>query len=132
MLVVILAFVMLMREGRPKYAKQDFFKQPSGRRSPQERWQQPRDDSSGSYSSRWDRQSSEQSQPPSERIQRNVVIVVVALAIFAIFISIYTGTIIGLFIIFALSVLIRFLRIRGGQGDKRRTSTDRGDSSSSI
>jgi hypothetical protein len=132
MLIVILAFVMVMRGGRTKYEKQDYFKQPAGRRSPQERWQQPRDDSSGSYSSRWDRQNNEQSQSTPERIQRNVAIVVISLAIVAIAISIYTESLIGLFIIFALPVIIRFLRIRGGEGDRRRTSTDRGDSSSSI
>lgn len=131
-LIVILGFVMIMREARPKYEKQDFFNQPSGRRSPQERWQQPRDDSSsGSYSSRWDRQNSEQSQYSNERLQRNVAIVVIALAIVAIVISIYTESLIGLFLIFALPVIVRFLRVRGsGNGDKRRT--DRGDSSSSI
>ena len=135
MLIVILGFVMVMRESRPKYEKQDFFNQPSGRRSPQERWQQPRDDTStsGSYSSRWDRQNREQSQYSSERLQRNVAIVVISLAVMAIVISIYTDSLIGLFLIFALPVIVRFLRIRGsGEGDKRRTSTDRGDSSSSI
>jgi len=134
MLIIILGFVMVMREARPKYEKQDFFNQPSGRsKSPQERWQQPRDDSSTSYSSRWDRQNSEQSQYTSERLQRNVAIVVISLAIIAIVVSIYTDSLIGLFLIFALPVIVRFLRIRGsGNGDRRRTSTDRGDSSSSI
>ena len=50
MLIVVLAFLMAMREGRPKYERQDYFNKPGGRKPPQERWQQPKDDTSGSYS----------------------------------------------------------------------------------
>jgi len=132
MLIIILGFVVVMRGTRPKYEKQDIFNQMGGRRSSQDKWQSPRDDSSGSgsYSSRWDRQNNEQSQYSSERLQRNVAIVVISLAIIAIVISIYTESLIGLFLIFALPVIVRFLRVRGNNNDsdKRRNSSDRGDS----
>src|SRR5208283_1705891 len=111
MLIVILAFVMLMKEGRTKYEKQDYFKQPTGRRSPQERWQQPKDDSSGSYSSRWDRQNNDQSQTAPARMQRNVKIFLISLAIVGIVFSFSPESLLGFFIFSAFRVIISFLRI---------------------
>jgi Flp pilus assembly protein TadB len=126
MLIVILAFVVVMREGRTKYEKrQDFFKQPFARSSTQE---QQRNNSYASFSSRWDQQNNQQGRSAPRKIQRNAMIFVISLAVVAIAISIYTESLVGLFIIFTLPMMIGFLRTRSEERERRRTSADRGDS----
>ncbi len=126
-LVVILGFVLLLRgPPRPRYEREDYFS-----RKREKRVANPEP----SYSPRFDRQRPSYRSgglAPPNTDGRKILAIVAIVAILGISISIVYQSFVGLLIIFALPIIVNYIRSRAGGANRGRNGrSDRDDSSSS-